>query len=261
MILLAFCDKISVMRSAEIGRNVTRQLDGKPEHTETAIALMQLVARLEDVPFTREHHFGAATIGAAVRRYDDAFDVDEVGQARRNGLAIASILEGAKPAVELDGRIIQSIHMAQEVLTSEAIDALRQLTKAQVDSIEQRTGRPTPKRLEDITRRKGGSTILLFALEMRPDLDEEGRECYEQLGYLRQLIDDYADRVIDTKAGVVTLANVDPSSVRIVSILQRQHRHVKSLFSERYGASKTQPLFQFIDNQIARTGLTAPLDN
>lgn len=234
-------------------RSIARDVGGKVEDSETAVQIMHMVAHLEGARVTRTEQAAASAIGAAVRSFDDAFDRFDVRTARQNGAVILGGLDG-KPMDGLPPRLIRAITLAQENLHPEAHAALRALTHAQIASLDQRNFDITPQAVERITRQKGASSVLLFALEMNPRMSEARRACYEELGFLVQLIDDAHDRDTDVREGVVTLVTMDATRQQTFARLRQQREVVMRAFQKEYPEERLTNIFRYIDTLLARAG-------
>lgn len=173
----------------------------------------------------------------------------------RGGADIADAVSGGPLLPTLDPRIVRGIGVARDHFNDPAFGALRVLTAAQVDSIRQRRKGTPVDEIRDITRRKGAYTILLFALEVSPDMAPERRAGYEELGYLVQLLDDFTDRFLDRAEGITTLMNLSLDMSQPMLLIQRQARKVKMLFAREYSPGNLVELFSYIDRSLAGVGL------
>lgn len=224
---------------------------------EATCAVMQMVARLEGVTLLRRQLIAAAAIGASMRVFDDGFDACPLELASQRGADILTAVKSESTGLTLDPRVIRGVGIAHDNFNPTALTALEGLTAAQVDSVEQRRAGTSVDRVRDITRRKGANTALLFALEVSPEMTPSRRNCYEELGFLIQLADDYTDRYVDKADGISTLVTLATSSLEPTLMIARQSRRVKMLFAQEYPHEKLSELFGYIDRMLAAAGLAS----
>ncbi|MDP9249083.1 MAG: hypothetical protein M3M85_01045 [bacterium] len=94
----------------------------------------------------------------------------------------------------------------------------------------------------------------MLALEVSPNMDLKKQKCYEELGFLVQLIDDFEDRAVDVKDGIITLAN-SLEKPEMVGEIIKQAQKVKKMFESQYEAYKLSEIFKFIDQLLASAGI------
>lgn len=244
------------MRSREIPKIIAQQIEGNILSAEHALGAMQMISRLEGVPLTRKQYFGAAAIGAAAHSYDAVFDSAPIEEARRKGRAILDAQSGLKSDLDsLDSTTKAGLRLADDNLNAQALATLRELTEAQLDSLQQRDRNIGRDEVNTITYQKGSRAALLLALEVNPEMSPERQICFKELGFLLQLFDDFQDATIDKESGLVTLATISSYDVNIVEIIRNQKAKVKRLFTESYGDKKCTEVFQYIRNLSKRAGL------
>jgi hypothetical protein len=239
-----------------IGNMVAKDLEASPLAAERAMEIMAMVGRLEGVQLDKKSEIGAATIGAAMEVYDAAFDKYDIRTSRQNAGEITNIINGIETSSQksLDSKLKKAIELAHDNLNEAALAALKNLTKAQADSLGQRDGSADIETIKNITYKKGANTVLLFALEVSPDINNKRRVCYEELGYLVQLLDDYADKELDKKEGITTLATAIPSP-EVINQVKVQYQKVRNLFKKEYEEHQIIELFNYVDKLMAKSGV------
>lgn len=243
-----------------ISRLVTQAVGvSDPGMAETTCQMMQAIAHLEGVVLQRRQLLAAASVGASMRAFDDAFDECPVETADRQGALVADAVSGGVLLPTLDPRVARGIGVARDNFGDSALVALQGLAAAQVDSVRQRRPGTAVDEIREITRRKGAYTILLFALEVSPAMSPDRRVCYEELGYLVQLVDDYVDCAVDERNGVSTLITMAPNSAESIVMIATQVRRVKMLFTRQYTPEKLIELYSYVDRLMAGAGLHAVL--
>lgn len=235
---------------------IARELETNPESSEIAVRIMAMIADLEDVALTSKQKAAASTIGGAINVYDSAYDKLDIKHSRNMADSIQAKLNNQTvDERNLGSRLNRAVELAQDTFSQEALGALQDLSAAQRDSLLQREDNPDIHLVEEITRRKGGNTVLLFALEVNPTMDDRRRSCYLELGYLVQLLDDFQDRTLDTNDRIHTLAT-DLESVEFSHIVGSQVSKVRSVFMSEFKESKLTTLFQYIDKMLAASGIS-----
>ena len=97
--------------------------------------------------------------------------------------------------------------------------------------------------------------MLLFVLQVNPQMSLERKRCYAELGYLMQLIDDYTDIVIDSAEGVRTLITASKRHVDRLLLVHRQINKVRALFAGEYSSDKLLDIYAYIDLLLLGAGL------
>lgn len=246
------------MRSAEIARQVAGELDSKVETSEMVIQIMKMIAELEDVPLSRAQRFGAAAIGGSMSVYDQQFDKYDIRTAEQKAVEVARVVaEGTDvdTADVLHPNLKRGLDIVHANLRPETVQQLGALTEAQVTSLKQRTGELDVNGIEEITRSKGAHTALLFATEVNPDMSLERKKCYEELGYLIQLLDDLKDKDEDAKEGIDTLATLSVQPSDMLKRIKAQGDTVKQAFQKAYSHKDTTTVQQYIDRLLATAGI------
>lgn len=238
----------------ETSRLIARELGREAGPSENAIQIMQMIAELENVALTEKSKRGAATIGGAMHAYDAAFDRFDIRTARGHAREIKGLVDGEAAQTTLDPQVRKAIELAHDNLNPVALSALKNLTVAQADSLSQRDGSADQSRITDITKRKGANTVLLFALEVSPDMSDRRRKCFEELGYLVQLIDDFHDQAIDIKDGIATLVTTLPKP-EVLALIKGQYRKVREEFGKEYEEHNLGKLFAYVDKLMAKSGV------
>lgn len=222
---------------------------------EQGCTITRMIADLEGTIPTRKQLLAASAITASARAYDDIYDACPVNQGMVKGGQMKETLSGKTSSLVLPQGLNSGVKIITDNLEEAARSAMLALASAQSESIQQRLPEISDSMLETITRKKGANTALLFALNVNPNLSLERRECFEELGYLMQLVDDYIDQNQDKTNGIVTLINreIDPhaQSIRIV----QQAQKVKQLFSLNYEPLKVLNIFRYIDGLVASCGI------
>ncbi len=222
-----------------------------PEEAKSYIRLAEIIAGLENSALDGKRLNTLVRIGSTVRNYDAAFDEAHVDQARVN----ADLLEGAlrgENVDELGMGMRDTITEVRSNLGPRALSTLIRLNEAQRESIEQR-GELERSRIIDITRKKGGITLEFFAELVSSEITEKRRSCYQELGYLIQLLDDLADEEIDRESGILTLATVE-SSNSLALIILRQYEKVIKVFQESYEQIKLEKVLEHIQSLMRQAG-------
>jgi hypothetical protein len=163
-------------------------------------------------------------------------------------------LDGESDGSLLEPSLKRALEMASENLNPEALVAFKDLINAQINSISQRDIYVGIDSVGAITKNKGGQTALMLALEVSPQMNQRKRDCYFELGYLMQLVDDFADKEIDDRDGIVTLAHSVVPEAMITNIKQ-QNNIVRKQFEKNYETHQLVDLFKYIDKLLARIGI------
>ncbi len=242
--------------SREIARLVSTQI-GVPNvrEAETSCGIMHAVARLEGVSLRRQQLLAAASIGASTRVFDDAYDACPLPLAGSQSEAVSQLALGGNTDALLDTRLVEGMRVARENFGEFALRALDGLIEAQRDSVVQRRPNPSVSVIEEVSRRKGACTVLLYGLEVNPSMSQERRHCYEELGYLLQLVDDFEDCALDRSEGVTTLVTLAATQSAATLLLVQQARKVKQLFAKEYRSEQTVDIFAHVDRLMASVGL------
>ena len=180
-------------------RGISRLVAG-----ETTCEGVEMIARLEGVLLNSRQRFAAAVVGASMTAFDSVFDDLPLEFVRLDGAKALAAVDGGD-ASELGSRLQRGIAIAHDNFTEPAMGALKDLAKAQFDSIRQREAGVAIDVVRDITKRKGAQVMLMLALQVNPNMSQERRKCFEELGFFVQLVDDYEDQSLDAERGVSTL--------------------------------------------------------
>ncbi|HCW32279.1 MAG: hypothetical protein UT55_C0028G0004 [Candidatus Peregrinibacteria bacterium GW2011_GWE2_39_6] len=235
---------------------VATELDSPPQTPIAYCEVIAMLSRLEGVPLRRKDLLAAAIIGGVIRRVDDTFDRGPIDTAHQQGCAVTdAVLHPGEATLQhvTDPRITKAISMAHDTFTPEALDALKNLMRAQLDSVQQRLPATPSSVIEDITRRK--ATFFLFAVQVNCSMGPERANCYRELAYLLQLIDDYADYDEDRFAGIHTPVTRSASDTDAVRLILTQYRKVKNLFLKEYKPPQLIEPFSYIDQLLKTVGI------
>ena len=238
----------------EMPQAIGQELETDSRRIELYSAVMTLIANMEGVVLDKKQKMAAATIGGAMCPYDSVFDSYDIRTARANGQEILDVLSGDSVGEHLDPITHRALELAQDNLNQGAMEALRDLTLAQIDSVKQREGNIELSELKDITKRKGANTALIFALEVSPDMSIKKRECYEELGFLFQLVDDFHDVHNDKDEGIITLATLSEGTTELAQHIQTQYKKVRGMFTQNYEAYQLVDFFIYLDKLVAGIG-------
>ncbi|MBI4232695.1 hypothetical protein HY605_05685 [Candidatus Peregrinibacteria bacterium] len=216
--------------------------------------LVQMLARLEGVNLSRNDLVAASVTGAAVNMVDTVFDGEPIELSILKGRAMVRAVtsEHSNPE-DLPSPVTRAVQIARSSFNAKAQLALQSLMRAQLDSVEQRRPGISVARVAEITRRK--ATFNLLAAIANPDRAEDKQGCFEELAYLLQLVDDYADRGSDLKNGIHTLVTMSPFAQTAIIMIQKQLATVKHMFEKAYARHKLSELFSFIDRFLASAGI------
>ena len=244
------------MKEREPYKIISKELGSSLETGAKLAHVGKVIADIENVPITRQQELGIATIGGAQRVYDSAFDAHDILKSKSNGKIILDMINGsAQHTDQLDPSLVKAITLAHDNLNPESFQAFKGLTEAQIKSISQREAIPLEESfLHEITEEKGAYTVLVLALQINPNLDTKKRHCYEQLGYLVQLVDDYYDKELDKKEGIITLASIWDNA-KIINEIKSQNKKVREGFIRNYEPYKLQELFVYMDTLLASIGI------
>ncbi len=234
--------------AAELGR-------GREKGIEYGVELMKLIASLEGVGLSKKQEMAAGAIGGAMTVFDEQFDKYDIRHSKQVGESVKKAVAGEIDGVDLPPVVASGIKIVRDNLNGTAFAALQEVTQAQLDSIRQRNPEVSLAEVEDIEKRKGGGTLLLFALEVSPDLSEKRKECYRELGYLIQLLDDVTDEQKDRAEGISTIITLGITKPEGVKTVNRQCARVRALFSAEYEAYQLVDLFSYIDRAMKGSGV------
>lgn len=225
---------------------------------EYGLHLMQLIADIEGTKLSRKQELAASAIGGAMNAFDDAFDKYDIRSAQERGEAIRKTVSGIDDGETLSPVVSAGIKIARDNLNETAFTALQEVTQAQIESIRQREEDVTLDEIKTIERKKGCGTLLLFALEVNPNLSERRRRCYQELGYLVQLIDDFQDAKKDRAEGIKTIITLSVTTPEAIQTVVQQRDKVKTMFSAQYEQHKLINLFSYIDKAMVGSGIIRP---
>lgn len=97
--------------------------------------------------------------------------------------------------------------------------------------------------------------MKLFVLEVNPQMNPTKLRCYEELGYLIQMIDDLQDLEEDTEGGISTIANTESGDVLIIDKIKQQYVIVVKSFEDAYPHSDLSYIKNRIKTIMARVGM------
>jgi|GEM_PF-2625929 len=244
------------MKTGPVEKIIGREIGGDSDkYAVVAMGLASLIGKMEGIEtLDRGQQIGVLTIVGSMRVFDDSFDNVSGEDATSNGREILSFLDGKSDGSLLEPSLKRALEMAAENLNPEALDAFRDLIKAQIHSVSQKDKTIGVDSISAITKNKGGQTALMLALEVSPEMNSRKRDCYFELGYLMQLVDDFADKEIDQRDGIVTLAHsVVPEGM--ITNIRQQNSIVRKRFEKNYETHQLVDLFRYIDKLLARIGI------
>lgn len=233
---------------SEIVRSVATEMGTSTTTAEAGLKMLHLIAGIEGINPTRAMLYSSCAITAGMRGFDDIFDKNPDSAPPHN---IQSVIGSTK---DLPRGIQTGINIVIDNAGSRAIEALRDLTQAQIDSKSQKDPNASVESIQEITRRKGGLSGLLFALTANDQMTEERANCYYELGVLMQLVDDFCDTAIDKKDGIQTLMTITPEESQKILLITKQYQKVKALFAAELKGEKLSQILKYAQFLVAQTG-------
>lgn len=240
--------------SGEIARFIANEISVPHEEAQIGCDIMESIASTEGINLTRKKLISGALITSCMKQYDDQFDKGSLEETKKSGQLIIESVNSPTSPDNISGSLLRGINLAQSNFSSEAYDVLKRLSLAQKDSQRQKNNNITQTEVEKITKKKGELTMLLFALEVNPNMSEECQSCYKALGYLLQLIDDFRDVHLDIEDGICTLMTLAENQQEAIIIIFRQYQRVKMLFTNTYSEKKLNPIFTYMKKLMQEIG-------
>ncbi len=154
--------------------------------------------------------------------YDDLIDDSKADEALLNQIFYHP--EKVNPA-SFNERVLVALHMD---LLNQVVDradywyAMENIHIAQKDSSLQFDNNTSVEKIIDITKRKGGYSLLMCRHYLLDPKFKELDECWYTLGGLIQMTNDLYDTYKDTQEGIRTFANQLQNIAEIESIYQKQ---------------------------------------
>jgi hypothetical protein len=133
--------------------------------------------------------------------------------------------------VNFKERVLLAMHLnliAQVSNKKEYWEIIKQVHLAQKDSAKQFDATISLDELIDITKRKGGYSLLMCRHYLIDPINKQVDNCWYELGGLIQMTNDLYDTYKDTKEGIHTFANQQQDIANIEIIYAKQ----KSLFKK-----------------------------
>ena len=128
-------------------------------------------------------------------------------------------------------RVLLAMHLA---LISQVPDenaywkTVKQVHLAQKDSAKQFNAQTTLEEIIDITKRKGGHSLVMCGHYLIDPPNQQIDDCWYHLGGLIQMTNDLYDTFIDTKEGIYTFANSQQQIENIVMAYAAQKKLFKA---------------------------------
>lgn len=132
-------------------------------------------------------------------------------------------------------RVLLAMHLGlikQVSNEKEYWEVVKKVHLAQKDSAKQFDAQISIENLIDITKRKGGYSLLMCRHYLIDPIDENIDQCWYTLGGLIQMTNDLYDTYKDTKEGIYTFANTQNDIANIERIYEQQ----KELFKKSINA-------------------------
>ncbi len=132
-------------------------------------------------------------------------------------------------------RVLIAMHLAllSQVPDKNAYwEVVKQIHLAQKDSAKQFNAHTSLDELVDITKRKGGYSLLMCRHYLTDPFNENIDDCWYSLGGLIQMTNDLYDTYKDTKEGIYTFANTQRELPSIELIYSNQKRLLNSSISK-----------------------------
>lgn len=143
--------------------------------------------------------------------YDELIDENKLDESRLNEMFYHP--EKAEPS-NFKERVLIAMHIAllNQVPNKENYwDTIEKVHLAQKDSVKQFSAELSYEAIIDITKRKGGYSLLMCRHYLEDKENEKIDECWYHLGGLIQMTNDLYDTYKDTQAGIYTFANKSTS--------------------------------------------------
>ncbi len=160
--------------------------------------------------------------------YDELIDENKLEESRLNEMFYHP--QKAEPH-NFKERVLLAMHL--ELLSKIANeksywDTIEKVHLAQKDSAKQFNEVTSFEEIMDITKRKGGYSLLMCRHYLTDPIDEKIDECWYHLGGLIQMTNDLYDTYKDTKAGIYTFANKSESINTIEAAYNSQKELLKN---------------------------------
>lgn len=112
-------------------------------------------------------------------------------------------------------------------------ETIEQIHQAQKDSAQQFDPQISLDKILDITKRKGGFSLLMCRHYLKDPIHKEIDDCWYTFGGMIQMTNDLYDTYKDTQEGIATFANTIPDIEKIKGIYQDQKNeflgHIQNL--------------------------------
>lgn len=183
--------------------------------------------------------------------YDDLIDRQLMDTQTLNDLFYHP--EKAKPT-SFNEKVLVKLHLdlLNQVPDNKTYwETIEQIHKAQKDSAQQFDPQITFDKMLDITKRKGGYSLLMCRHYLKDPIHKEIDDCWYTFGGLIQMTNDLYDTYKDTQEGISTFANRQTG----IEIIKETYQNQKSEFLE---SIQKMPVSQFKKIQFCiRTSLIA----
>lgn len=156
-----------------------------------------------------KHYFILASV------YDDLMDENIISKEELNQLFFNA--EKAKPNSFNEAALIDThLKLIDSVSNKLAYkNVVKKVHQAQMDSLSQLSNKISLQEILEITKRKGGYSLLMCRYYINTTENKKIDECWYQLGGLIQMTNDLYDIYKDTCAGINTFANTQSSYSQI----------------------------------------------
>ena len=175
--------------------------------------------------------------------YDELIDENKLEESRLNEMFYQP--EKATPH-NFKERVLIAMHLKllEQVTDKENYwDTIEKVHLAQKDSAKQFKTETSIEDIVDITKRKGGYSLLMCRHYLVDPKNEMIDQCWFHLGGLIQMTNDLYDTYKDTQAGIHTFANKSNSLKLIVATYEAQKKLLKTSIQQLPVSNKIKAAF------------------
>lgn len=173
----------------------------------TNLYLGELLAELRQQKLTLEEEKSFIYLGALMAITDMMVDDHKIDSKKVSDLMKGNYNSTSEPSSIEKVFVLYHNHLIENIDDSKAKFILDfNLRKPQIESETQLKGESDESEIHELTRKKGGTAILLAA-SLLFDIDENMKAAFYQLGAFIQYMNDSQDMFKDKKAGITTFVS------------------------------------------------------
>lgn len=209
---------------------------------------------LRGKPITKNERIALTNLGALTGLFDDLFD--QKAASSNHILNMMNNPDEEKAKNNREKLFIRFVKTAMNFTpNTERIQGYAaRVFQAQIDSYEQENPEITTERIEEITKEKGGTSLLFYRSAFADEISPEEEIMLYELGGLGQLENDIFDIFKDLETGIHTIPNQTKQISKLRADYKQKTNQVFDLISKTSFPQKNKDRFRLFVSLVLCRG-------